>query len=284
MLIELLNKNLKVNGYGVWNLYRGTDLIPESEVKAIIIEAIKDNPTVKRVFDVAGEDARYMAITADYSQDHENLIFDFGGEFEIGLKELLATAGIRVTGPRKVSRQAAERLAQRQADLTAKLELIPGTPVHIYLRHVNQCGFLLSRTKLYFVHTRKQWTASVKTSILDLTIEQLRLFSDATGSWSLATLKPHAEITGDDNRKSILATTRDFAVAIVDFLNLEFIVDVDSILAEYAELVGDSNFQHLSEWGGTREIVLQRLIERKPDMDAETIAEYFNAGFNGELV
>ncbi len=138
--------------------------------------------------------------------------------------------------------------------------------------------------KLYFVHTRKQWTASVKTSILDLTIEQLRLFSDATGSWSLATLKPHAEITGDDNRKSILATTRDFAVAIVDFLNLEFIVDVDSILAEYAELVGDSNFQHLSEWGGTREIVLQRLIERKPDMDAETIAEYFNAGFNGELV
>ena len=40
------------------------------------------------------------------------------------------------------------------------------------------------------------------------------------------TVSPHAELDTKAGQKSILATTRDFAAAVVDFLNLEFVVDV----------------------------------------------------------
>lgn len=279
---NFLTQRLKVRDYGVFSLYRGTQLIPKSDVSTLIVDAVADLPAVKRVFDT--DDFDWMAVTAIYSAEAEDLIFDFGGEVEIPLSDTLQRQGIKVVGPRKVSRQAAARISQRQTVLRNKLAAIPNTTEESYLLHVNQCGYLLKNTKLYFVHTQNQWSSSVKTSILDLPIEQLRLFVDATGFCSMLSVSPHAEIVADAGRKSILATTREFAEAIVDFLNLEFVVDVGGILAEYAQIVGDSNFQLLEHWGGTREVVLQRLVDRRPASNATTVTEYFDAGYNGELV
>lgn len=180
----------------------------------------------------------------------------------------------------KVSRKRSPRLTneRRRELLEQKLALIAGTPDEAYLRHVNHCGWLFRNIELYFVHTKNQWGASVKTRILNLTVEEMqKTFVDATGTLALANLQP--TINADPQHgEHILGTTRDFAVAIIDFLNLEFVVDIDAILAETKKQVGDTGSKGLEAWGGTREIVLERLQERRPDLDVEEVERAFDLG------
>jgi len=180
----------------------------------------------------------------------------------------------------KVKRKRRQKLTneRRRELLEQKLALIAGTPDDAYLRHVNHCGWLFRNIELYFVHTKNQWGASVKTRVLNLTVDEMQqVFVDATGQLALSTLQPTIE-ADPQHGAHILGTTRDFAVAIIDFLNLEFVVDIDAILAETKKQVGDTGFKALEAWGGTREIVLERLKERRADLDPEEIERAFDLG------
>lgn len=134
-------------------------------------------------------------------------------------------------------------------------------------------------------------TTSVKMRIHDLTLDQLRRFTDAAGEASLAALSTHE---GAEPKRPGRATPHiysgwiGFAQGIVGFLDLA--VDLDGLAARHRQRVeegrvrDDTKFLPLGMWGVGRKAVLGRLAGRRPDIDAEDIRGEFEKGYAGRLV
>ena len=75
---------------------------------------------------------------------------------------------------------------------------------------------------------------------------------------------------------------------IVDFINLEYEVDIDDIKRQHRQEKADSGFQSIEYWieqsGGDRASVLERLLERRRNMDPADITEAFEMGYGSKLL
>jgi hypothetical protein len=235
--------------------------------------------------------------------DPAGLVFEHGDPKQSGFRRRLELAGLEVVvGSEKIERRLKRRTkkekegGERAERLRGKLGDTRSTTEAGYLAHAECCGYLVGNTALRFNNSGKgQWGTSVVTRIRGIALPALRGFVDSAGRATLSAVSTHAdrqlsEYADDDDGKAgkagkagIEAMHREFANDIVDFLNLEFEVDVDGVARLYRPSGprggSDSGFQSIEDWGGDRETVLRKLKERRDDLDPEKIAAAFDRGY-----
>jgi hypothetical protein len=297
-ITQALQNELSIEGYGVaFRLYANGQALDDASAKQVVIQSIQASPFFpqyermlqRMMFNSDNPDYYTMEATLDPAR--EVLMFehaDTTAPIELNGYKIV---GAKAT-PRK-QRKIDEEKQRREQKLQQKLDAIGNTDEMSYMLHANQCGYLLANTTMRFWHLPSMWATSVMTHIKGISIPDLQQFVDAAGNPTLSGISTHEgnEPGADEAQEmkptntGIVAMHRGFAREIVDFLNLEFVVDVDGIAAEYLQLEGDSQFKNLENWGGDAQTVLQRLIERKPqNLDDGDVQEYFEAGQKGELI
>jgi hypothetical protein len=227
------------------------------------------------------------------------LAFEHGDHVQSGFRRSLELGGLEVVvGPEEIERRL-KRRTKREKEGGEKAERLRGklgdtrsTTEADYLAHAECCGYLVRNTALRFNSSGKgQWGTSVVTRIRGIALPALRGFVDSAGRATLSAVSTHADRQlseyADDadagGKTGIEAMHREFANDIVDFLNLEFEVDVDGVARLYRpsgpRRGSDSKFQSIGSWGGDRETVLRKLKERRDDLDPEKIAAAFDRGY-----
>lgn len=288
-VLVALQKQLKLENYGtMFHLYENNMPLDEQSARNFVIQAIISSPMISQyqrtlqhmLFNDDNPDYYEMSVQPDPSG--RGLVFEHGD-----FTSPVDTSDLKVSGPgteiHKTKQQV--RLEEQKQKLDEKLQKIQNTDEMDYLYHANQCGYLTARTKMRFWHLEGMWATTVATAIPGISIEQLRGFVDATGQNTLSEISTHAGYLPDNINldTGILANHRDFARQIMNFLNLEFIIDIDSIVADYREIIGDSGFKSIEEWGGSKDVVLNRIINRRQNIDADTIRDLFEEGYSGNL-
>ena len=298
-LKEYVQDSLELPGYGVdYRLYHGDQILDEAQARDILLQAVITSPELQRYFNQVSkvfarqERPDWSTVSIEYSNGQ--LIFDHADIFQMPVK-LDPTITVRSRGVASPQRQRVldERQEQQREKLQSKLEATTQTDEMTYMQHANQCGYLLKNTSFRVYHFSKMWGLGLMTHIRNTTIDQLHEMVDSAGRNSLAGISPFTEIDPSESQMSvregdIMATHRNFAREVVDFLNLEFIVDVDQILSEWnvaskGDII-DSGFRSLERWGADRSAVISRLQERRKDFNSQDIEEYFTAGYEGTLV
>lgn len=155
-----------------------------------------------------------------------------------------------------------------------------------YLAHAGQCGYLMRNTFIrFFAQIEGQYGTSTETQIRgSITLPEMQGFIDSAGRESLAGLSPRVDTSLERDGATIQATHSDFAKEIIDFLNLEYEVDIDSIKRQHREERADSGFQPIGHWlkyqGGESGTALTRLLDRRPsEVPPDDITEAFEAGY-----
>lgn len=281
-----LRQELKIRGYGTaFQIYRDRTLLDEEAARQAVIEAVTGpavmpmyKETLQRMIDAGDEVNLYEP---DVRADADGLVFEHGN-FE---RPIDLAAGLRIAKPGGKKTKRDKTVEERTKALERKRERIRKTGEEDYLTHTAQCGYLLRNTRLDFLRSPKMTGTSVKMKIYNLKLDQLQQFIDATGSPTLASLSTHEGTRpgSDDGGNYIHSGWIGFAREVIDFLNLEMVIDVDGLKAEHRDVGGDTGFRTLEAWGADAETVLGQLTDRRPDIDAEMIDAYFMEGYNGEL-
>lgn len=282
-----LQQELKIVGYGTaFQIYRDRTLLDEEAARQAVIEVVTGpammpmyKEMLQRMIGAGDEPNNYEA---DVQIDADGLVFEHGNL----LKSIdLADSGLRIVGPggKKTKRQ--RTVEERAKALERKRERIRDTGEEDYLTHANQCGYLLRNVRLGFLRSLKMQGTSVKMRINNLTLDQLQRFMDATGNPTLAALSTHegTQPGSDDSGRYIYSGWIGFAMEVIDFLNLEMVIDVEGLKEEHRNVGGDTGGRALEEWDADAETVIGQLADRRPDIDAEMIRAYFMEGRNGEL-
>jgi hypothetical protein len=277
-------RQLELEDYGAaFRLYRGQVPLGEEEARQAVVGML-DRGLMDRNLDAArrmlgaGDNPRDLAVLA--RPDGSGGLYLEHGDFKETLD--LGAAGLRLAEPAKPrSKERSKAIERKHLDTR-------GTSEGDYLLHAEQCGFLLRNARLDFLRSPRMQGTSVKMRIPNLTMDDLRQFTDAAGRRSLAGLSTH-EGTDVDSEGAIHSGWIGFPLAVVDFLNLEGAIDVEDLKAQHhaagylAFPGGDTGFRPLSDWGVGPESVIGELAYRRPNIDADKIRERFMAGYGGEL-
>jgi len=294
-----LRDRLDLEGYGTaFQVFRDGMSLDEDAARQAIVDEIAAPPVIeryqqslRRMMDDDPSGWRNWSTFVEPDSAMGGLVFEHGD-----FRQPVSLGGLEVViGDKQVARRLKNRpkreiaKEERAKGLQRKLEDTLGTDEADYLVHANQCGYLVRNTTMRFNRTGKgQWSTSVMTHIGGIALPTLRGFVDSTGQASLSSISTHADGTeGAEESGSevgIDAVHKGFARDIVDFLNLEFAVDIDGIAGQYGEEKSDSGFQSIERLGGSREEVLRRLIERRRDLDPGKITEWFELGYESELI
>lgn len=286
-IADALRTQLDLEGYGsAFQVYRDSMPLDEQAATAAIIDAISEPAVMDGYQDVL----RHMADTGDNIDTWQAAVTAVpdGLEFEHGdfTASIVLSSGLQVAkaGQRRTRRQ--ERAGERATAIEAKRRAIEDTSEDDYLIHANQCGYLLRNVRLDFLRSPKMQGTSVKMRIRDLTLDQLQRFMDAAGRETLASLSTHEGTRpgSDDAGRYVYSGWIGFTTEIIDFLNLEMVIDIDNLKAQHRDVGGDTGFRPLAEWGGGVEIVIGQLIDRRPDIDADAIREWLMEGYGGEII
>lgn|GEM_PF-4657352 len=283
-IVAGLKDDLELNGYGsMFQLYRGDMPLPLEDARMAVIDAVAGDAEYRKALRRMQAESPRMDWQPFAENGPEGLMFEHG-DFE---SRIDLAGDIRVTGPasgrRRTKRQ--EQAEERARLLDQKRRDTEDTPEDDYLAHANQCGYLLRNARLYFLKSKRMRATSVKMKIYDLTMEQLRRFTDSAGRHSLAELSTHRDTRyGSDAAGSfIYSGWKAFSREVVGFLNLDDAIDVDALAAQYHDLIVDTGFLTLDRWGGDADAVAGRLIDRRPDIDADMIRSFFEEGLGGTL-
>lgn len=286
-IVAGLQQELKIVGYGtVFQIYRDRTLLDEDTVRQAIIEAVTGpammlmyKETLRRMIGAGDEPNHYEA---DVQADANGLVFEHG-DFKRAID--LAT-GLRIAGPGEKKTKREKTVEEKAKALEQKREKIQDTDEENYLTHAAQCGYLLRNVRLGFLRSPKMQGTSVKMRINNLTLDQLQRFIDATGSPTLAALSTHegTQPGADDSGRYIYSGWIGFAMEVIDFLNLEMVIDVEELKARHRDIGGDTGGRTLETWDADAEIVIGQLADRRPDIDAEAIREWFMEGYGGALI
>ena len=282
-------QELDLEGYGTaFQVYRDSMPIDGKAARQVIIKAITVPAVMERYQNVlrrmiADEDSPdYYAAAVQVGP--EGLLAFEHGDFKTTID--LADSGLQVAMPKQRKTRRRQQVEERAEALDRKREKIKETGEEDYMLHANQVGYLLRNVRLNFLHSKNMYTSSVKMRINNLTLDQLQSFIDATGSQTLAALSTHegTRPVSADGETGIYSGWAGFAREVIDFLNLELVVDVDGIAAQYRTIIADTGFETLDRWDADTETVLGQLIDRRSDLDAETIREWFTEGYGGTIM
>ena len=293
-----LRSELKLEGYGTeFQVWRDGVPVAEAAVRQAIVDEIAASSAMEKYQRVLQKmiadgiaDSYEVYVEADPA---EGLMFEHGDfRWPVSLGELEVVVGAKNVERRRKRRTEKEVKKEEKAlRLKDKLEDTQNTDETDYLVHANQCGYLVKNTSMRFYNAaRGQWGISMMTRINSISLSKLQEFIDSTGSMTLSGVSTHADTSlaevpraaHNEDSDGILAMHSDFAKEIVDFLNLEFEVDIDGLKIQHKD--SDSGFQSIEHWGGDRASVLERLLERRRDMDPADITEAFELGYRSELL
>lgn len=277
-----LQGQLELEDYGAaFQVYRDGKPLDEGSAREAIVQTMAANmgryQEALRRMAAKGENPDHYVAEVRY--DPQGLVF-VHNDFTIDL-----AGGLQVAGPRKTRRQKPPDKGRVTA-LEKKRQRIHETSSDDYLTHAYQCGYLLRNTSLDFLRSRKMQGTSVKMRIRNLTLDQLQQFTDAAGDRTLAALSTHegTHVESDDGASYIYSGWIGFAREVIDFLNLEFLIDIDELKAQHRDVGGDTGFRTLESWGADSETVIGELVSRRPDIDAGSIRKRFDEGYSGSLV
>jgi len=286
-----LRDRLDLEGYGTaFQVFRDGVSLGEDEARQAIADEIATPPvaeryqqSLRRMMDDDPSGWRNWSTFVEAEGD--GLMFEHGDfRHPVRLDGLETVVGEKQVERRLKNRPKKETAKEERAEmLRRKLEDTRDTDEADYLAHANQCGYLVRNTTIRFNRTGKgQWSTSVMTHIGGISLPTLRGFVDSTGRAALAEIDTHTDQVSDgDSGDGIEAMHKGFARDIVDFLDLE--VDIDAIAGQHGEDKSDSGFRSIEHWGGSREEVLRRLLERRRDLDSDRITEWFELGYESEL-
>lgn len=282
-----LQQELKIVGYGTaFQIYRDRTLLDEEMARQAVIEAVTGpammpmyKETLQRMIGASDEPNYY---DVDVQADADGLMFEHG-DFK---RVIDLAAGLRIAGPGRKKTKREKTVEERAKALERKRERIRDTGEEDYLTHANQCGYLLRNIRLGFLRSPKMQGTSVKMRINNLTLDQLQRFIDATGNPTLAALSTHEGTRpgSDDSGRYIYSGWIGFAMEVIDFLNLEMVIDVEGLKEEHRDVGGDTGGRTLEAWDADAETVIGQLTDRRPDIDAEAIREWFMEGYGGEFI
>jgi hypothetical protein len=298
---RFLKDNLVLEGYDTaFKIVQNTIPIDEQKAKELCLKAIMTSPSFPQFQDKLAwmqsklDEPYYYTPLVEFTGD--NLVFEHD---RVSFPLDLTAFGAKAVPPFKSTRgrnQHEKRLQENKKKLMQKLDDIQNTDDVTYLTHVNQCGYLAKNTKmrLWYLPESNMWGTSIMTFISGITLDDLRSFVDAAGKPTMANIdirsdefrreKERSGETIKQTRNGIEATHMGFASELMDFLNVELLVDPVGIASQVKSTGGDTQYQSIAEWGATPEVILKRLVERKPDLDPDDIKEYFMEGYNGTLV
>lgn len=203
------------------------------------------------------------------------------GEFEV------VTGAKEVERRRKRTTKTDIKKEDRARKIKEKLDDTQNTGKASYLAHAKYCGYLVRNTAIrFFAQIEGQYGTSTETQIRGITLPELQEFIDSTGRKTLAGISTHVDTSLEkaDEGAGIKATHSDFAKEIANFLNLEWEMDIDDIKRRHREAKADSGLQSIEHWGADRETVLERLTERRRNLDQGDITKAFELGYGSEIL
>ncbi len=300
-----VQSGLRLKGYGTaFQIWRDGVPIDEGTARQAIVDKISSPPvmeiyqrSLQRLIHEEG-DIGFYEISVE--AEPPALMFEHGNfrhPMELdGFEVVVGEKDVERRRKRRTKKEIGKEEKARRLD--QKLEDTKNTDEAHYLVHANQCGYLVGNTSIRFFNAgRGQWGISVMTRINGISLSKLQEFIDSTGTPTLSGVSTHADTSLADlpraaaeaephcreDEGGITAMHGDFAKDIVDFLNLEFRVEIDETKAQYKD--SDSRFQSIEHWGGGRDMVLERLLERRGEgLNPDDITEAFEMGYKGELL
>ena len=300
-----LRSELKLKGYGTeFQVWRDGVSIDAAAVRQAIISSITARPVMgeyqRSIQETILEDGEEFFDSYEVTVEAEppELMFEHGGfRHPMNLGELEVVVGAKNVERRRNRRTKKEIEKEDKAQsLKEKLDATQDTDETDYLVHANQCGYLVKNTSIrFFAQIEGQLGCSTETKIQGIALPKLQEFIDSTGSPTLSEVSTHVDTSlvktkSSENGKGVRvqAVHSDFAKEIVDFINLEYEVDIDDIKRQHRQEKADSGFQSIEYWieqsGGDRASVLERLLERRRDMDPADITEAFELGYGSKLL
>lgn len=289
-VLQFIQANVDLEGYGSqYVLFRDNIMLPPQDAKNAIGEILQNSGVLNEVYSTVsamvtgGDRPDYEPMAVTFNGN--SLTFDYFKPYPLRLPPNMRI----VVGKQMKGNRATEKAQQRQTQIKQKLDQIHNTPEEAYMMHANQCGFLLRNTQFRFFKTPKMAefmdTASMETIIRNLQLERLHEFLDAAGQNTLLQLQTHLnEVPEGRGHSGIYSPFKGFAAAIIDFLNLEYSIDLPMLMGQFGKNIGDTKYQSIESFGGTRQAVLEQLKRRRGDLNPKDIEEYFNAGYAGELL
>lgn len=286
-----LRSVLELEGYGTKFLVLRADMpLDEEAARQAIIGEITASPMIEKYQRTLPEvEDRGQAVYVESYMG--NLEFEHGD-----FRQPLSLEGFEVVnGAEEVEKRHKRRTKtqvekeDREQKLKEKLSDTRNTDKDDYLLHAVQCGYLMRHAAMRFYNKGgDQWGVSMMTSIAGLTLPELRGFIDSAGRESLSGVSTHVDTSlekaagpGEPEGGTLTAMHSDFAKEIVDFLNLEYEVDIDDLKRRHAR--DDSGFRSIGHWieqsGGDSGMVLEKLKERS-SLDPEEIASMFQMGYD----
>ena len=296
-LKSYLQNDMQIKNYDTsFSLFQDNQPIDLSQARLLILNAIISDPRfeqeyypiVLKLVDMNERPDR-SSVHVDLDKDNDILIFEHDDiiRFPVHLGNQTKVRSLsRRSGHSSTQRKFDLDKKQKEQKLQEKLQEIQSVDVMDYVTHANQCGYLTKHTRFDVLHTANMWASSVQTLVAGITIDRLQSFIDATGQPVLSKIESHLNSSEgiQNTQNGVEGWWKGFAIAIIDFINLEFIIDIDVLCDEYKNQIGHSGYRTIEEWGGTKEVVLKRLIERKPkNVSASDIEEYFMEGYGGTL-
>lgn len=301
-----LRDRLELRDYGIeFQIWRDDLPLNETAARRLIIDKVTTRPV---------SDA-YLAGLQDMTRQGREDLVDGGvtahtrgtrlmfehGDFKYPVNFSHSNPELEVViGQKDVARRLKRRTKtevgreERSNRLQEKLDDTRNADRAGYLAHASQCGYLVRHTAMRFYNkARGQRGVSTMTSITGLALPKLQGFIDSTGRESLSEVSTHVDTSlekvsgpGAPEGPALVAMHADFAKEIVDFLNLEYEVDIDDLKRRHMK--DDSGFQSIGHWieqsGGGSGIVLEKLLDRRPDSAAaDDITKAFEAGYAGKL-
>ncbi len=292
---------LELGGYGTgFQVFRGGMPIDEEAARQAIIDEVTAPPLIEkyqRTLQAMVDDGSIKGWAVYVEPDPAGGLVFRHGDFEpsLSLGEFEVVTGAKEVEQRRKRRNKTQTTKEdRVQKLKDKLDETQDTEKDDYLLHAIQCGYLIRNTAIrFFAQIEGQLGCSTETKIQGITLPKLRDFIDSAGRTSLAEVSTHvdtglektAECGGGKKAKAdvVEAVHSGFAEEIIDFLNLEYEVDVDSIKRRHREEKADSGFRSIGHWieqsGGDGGMVLEKLKDRRRNLDPDEIAAAFELGY-----
>jgi len=289
-----LQDRLKLTDYGVeFQIWRDSLPLNEAEAKRVIIGKITTRPVVGEYL-LSLRDAICRNGGEEFVDDSPEVWIrgsqpEFKhGDFKYYVNFRHSNPELRViVGQRDVKRKIREmkspeiKREKKTNKLQEKLEDTRTTGRDDYLAHARQCGYLTVNTTMrFFANIEGQFGTSIETHIQGISLLELQTFVDSAGRESLSGVSTHVDTSLEkDCGKSLNAMHSDFAKEIIDFLNLEFDVDIDDIKRLHREEKSNSGHQPIEHWGANQDAVLRKLLDRRPgSVPASDVTEAFGKG------
>lgn len=292
-----LRDRMKIEGYGIdFQIWRGGLPLNETAASRLIIGKVTTRPVADMylagIQDMVrqGRDDLIDGTVATRIKG-TRLMFEHGDfkypvNFTYSNPELTVVIGQKDVARRLKRRNKGDiKREDRSNRLQDKLDDTRETNGANYLAHAGQSGYLMRNTFIrFFAQIEGQYGTSTETQIRGITLPEMQGFIDSAGRETLADVSTHVDTNLEKDGAKIQATHSDFAKEIVDFLNLEYEVDVDSIKRQHREERTDSGFQTIEHWikyqGGDKGMALKKLLDRRPSaVTPDDITEAFEAGY-----